>query len=61
MDDIYTEFANKLLPFKDNRSDLLLLIKDVYDALGIKFPFVEDGQPYDDICPFRFLAVSIKA
>jgi 5-methylcytosine-specific restriction protein B len=51
----YTEFASKLLLFKDNRSDLLLLLKDVYDSLGIKYPFLDEGQPFDDICPFTII------
>jgi len=49
----YMEFADKLLPFKNNRSQLLELIKDVYDNLGLHYPFTEkDGTPFDDICPF---------
>lgn len=48
----YSEFADKLLLFKDNRSGLLEYIKDGYDDLGIKYPFMDNGEPMDDICPF---------
>ncbi|PYG84909.1 5-methylcytosine-specific restriction protein B [Ruminiclostridium sufflavum DSM 19573] len=48
----YSEFADKLLLFKNNRTQLLLGIKDSYDSLGMKFPFVDNGELLDDICPF---------
>jgi 5-methylcytosine-specific restriction protein B len=46
------EFADKLLPYKNNRSKLLELIKGVFDNLGLRYPFMENGKPIDDICPF---------
>ncbi|WP_003545502.1 AAA family ATPase [Desulfotomaculum nigrificans] len=48
----YMEFADKLLPYKNNRPQLLELIKDVFDSSGFRYPFTENGQPIDDICPF---------
>lgn len=48
----YSEFADKLLLFKNNRTQLLLDIKDSYDSLGMKFPFMDNGELLDDICPF---------
>jgi len=48
----YSEFADSLLPFKNNRKELLSLIKDSYNGLGIKYPFMDNGEPMDDICPF---------
>lgn len=49
----YMEFADKLLPYKNNRSHLLELLKDVYNDLGLRYPFIEkDGMLIDDICPF---------
>ena len=48
----YMEFADKLLPFKNNRIELLAYIKDSYDSLGIKYPFMDNGVQMDDICPF---------
>jgi len=48
----YMEFANKLLLYKDNRPGLLELIKKVFDDLEIRYPFIDNGNPMDDICPF---------
>jgi len=49
----YMEFADKLLPYKNNRPQLLEVIKSVHDTLGLRYPFMEkDGIPIDDICPF---------
>lgn len=49
----YMEFADKLLPYKDKRSQLLVLLKGVYEDLGLRYPFIEkDGMPMEDICPF---------
>ncbi|MDD4401873.1 MAG: winged helix-turn-helix domain-containing protein, partial [Desulfitobacteriaceae bacterium] len=46
------EFADKLLPYKNNRPQLLELIKGVFDNLSLRYPFMENGQPIEDICPF---------
>ncbi len=46
------EFSDKLLPFKNNRQQLLALIKGVFDNLGFRYPFMENDEPIDDICPF---------
>jgi len=47
------EFANKLLMYKNKRSRLLELLKDVYAKLDLHYPFTEkNGAPLDDICPF---------
>ena len=48
----YMEFADKLLQYKDKRSELLTLLREVYDNLGLRYPFIEKGEPLDDICPF---------
>ena len=49
----YMEFANKLLLHKNNRPQLLGMIKDVFDSLSLRYPFIEkDGTPLYDICPF---------
>ncbi len=50
--DYYMEFANRLLLFKNNRVELLSYIKDSYETLGMKYPFMDNGEPLDDICPF---------
>jgi 5-methylcytosine-specific restriction protein B len=49
----YMEFANKLLPYNNNRPQLLELIKGVYEDINLRYPFTEkDGMPIYDICPF---------
>jgi 5-methylcytosine-specific restriction enzyme B len=51
----YSEFADKILEFKKNRSELLRLIKAEYDTLGMRYPFIDNNEPVDDICPFTVL------
>jgi 5-methylcytosine-specific restriction protein B len=48
----YREFADKLLEYKNNRTDLLKYIKESFDELGMKNPFMEKAGPMEDICPF---------
>ena len=49
----YMEFADKLLPYKNNRPQLLEMLKGIYVDLELRYPFTEkDGTPLDDICPF---------
>jgi 5-methylcytosine-specific restriction protein B len=48
----YMEFADKLLQYKDNRPKLLELINGVFDNLGMRNPFMYNGIPINDICPF---------
>lgn len=55
--DFYIELASKLLLYKDNRSELLKILKIIYNDAGINFPFKEKGQTeYEDICPFTVFA-----
>lgn len=48
----YTEFADKLLAYKNNRTELLHILTNVYDELNLRNPFMENGQVLEDICPF---------
>lgn len=48
----YMEFADKLLQYRDRRPELLVIIKDVFDDLSMRYPFMDNGEPIDDICPF---------
>lgn len=47
----YTEFADKLLQFRNARGDLLVLIEDVYKSIGMKVPKLDADEP-SDIDPF---------
>lgn len=48
----YMELADKILLYKDKRLHLLELLKSIYDDLGMRYPFIKNGKPLDDICPF---------
>jgi len=51
----YMEFADKLLPYKNKRPQLLELLKSVYEDLDFDYPLKEkenNNMPIDDICPF---------
>lgn len=49
----YEELADKLLKYKNNRKQLLEIIKKCYDDMPIKYPFLEKGKVnYSDVDPF---------
>lgn len=48
----YSEFADKLLSFRDNRPELIAKIQRTYDAIGMKLPTLEAGGVPADIDPF---------
>lgn len=49
----YMELASALLEYKNKRSELLDILKTIFDDAGMNFPFKEKGKEiYEDICPF---------
>lgn len=49
----YSELADALLKYKNNRSELMVLLKEIFNNANINFPFKEKGTDvYEDICPF---------
>lgn len=51
--EFYMELASALLPYKNNRSDLIAKLKTIFADAGMNFPFKERGKEvYEDICPF---------
>lgn len=49
----YMELASSLLSYKNNRSELIEILKTIYADAGMNFPFKEKGKEvYEDICPF---------
>lgn len=49
----YTELASALLKYKNNRSELIGIMKTIFSDVGMNFPFREKGKEiYGDICPF---------
>ena len=57
----YQELANKLLAFKDNRTDLIEIIKQVYIDIGIKLPTLEKDNNIVDIDPFTVFGLFNKS
>lgn len=51
--EFYMELASALLPYKNNRSELIAKLKTIFADAGMNFPFKERGKEvYEDICPF---------
>lgn len=51
--EFYMELASALLPYKNNRSELIAKLKTIFADAGTNFPFKERGKEvYEDICPF---------
>lgn len=51
--EFYMELASALLPYKNNRSDLIAKLKTIFADAEMNFPFKERGKEvYEDICPF---------
>lgn len=51
--DFYMELASALLKFKNNRNELINILKTIFSDAGMNFPFKERGKEvYEDICPF---------
>lgn len=49
----YSDLADSLLEYKNNRSELIEKLKVIFQESGMKFPFKERGNVvYEDICPF---------
>lgn len=48
----YMELASALLKYKNNRSELIGILKTIFSDAGMNFPFKEKGQIYEDVCPF---------
>lgn len=58
--DFYSAFATKLLPYRENRPELIRKVKAVYEKLSMKLPKLEeDGNPVD-IDPFTVYALFNK-
>ena len=49
---LYSELADKLLPFKDNRHKLIEKLQMVYVGLGMKLPRLDSSSTPADIDPY---------
>ena len=57
----YKAFAKSLLNYKDNRSDLIQIIKTVYEEIGINLPTLERDNQIVDIDPFTVFGLFNKS
>ncbi|ATU07676.1 AAA family ATPase [Methanohalophilus portucalensis] len=48
----YSEFADKLLLYQNNRQALIQILKDEYDKLNLHNHFIQKDGPLNDIGPF---------
>ena len=49
----YEELATSLLKYKNNRSELLIVLENIFKDAEMNYPFKERGlEKYEDICPF---------
>ena len=56
----YSEFASKLLSFKNDRKSLISKINAVYAAIDMKVPKLESGDEIIDIDPFTIFGLFNK-
>lgn len=56
----YSEFATKLLEFKDNRAELISDIQSAYSAINMKLPKLESEDSIIDIDPFTVFGLFNK-
>ncbi|HEL0822026.1 TPA: AAA family ATPase [Streptococcus equi subsp. zooepidemicus] len=59
--DFYKEFAGKLLAYKNNRTDLIEKVKDIYGTTGINMPTLERDNQIVDIDPFTVFGLFNKS
>lgn len=58
--DFYQEFADKLLPYKNNRQELIAKVKQMFDITGINMPLLEADNQIVDIDPFTVFGLFNK-
>ncbi len=57
----YKELAEKLLPFRNDRQELVSRVRQIYAITGIGMPTLERGNKIVDICPFTFFGLFNKS
>ena len=56
----YTELADKLLPYKNNRAVLIDKLQAAYESINMKLPKLDDGGIPADIDPFTIFGLFNK-
>lgn len=59
--DFYKELARKLLPYKNNRQELISKVNQIYADTGINMPTLERGHHIVDFDPFTFFGLFNKS
>jgi len=55
--EIYQEFANKLLEYKNNRMELIVILQNIYSELNLKYPLIDGNEIGKDVCPFSVMGI----
>lgn len=58
--DIYQEFANKLLDYKNNREELIRILQNIYSELDLNYPLKDGNDVGKDVCPFSVIGIFNK-
>lgn len=58
--DIYQEFANRLLDYKNNREELIRKLQEIYVELNLKYPLIDGDEIGKDVCPFSVMGIFNK-
>lgn len=58
--DIYQEFANRLLDYKNNREELIRKLQEIYIELNLKYPLIDGDEIGKDVCPFSVMGIFNK-
>ena len=58
--DIYQEFANRLLEYKNNRTELINKLKNVYEEINLKYPLEYKGEELNNVDPFTIIGMFNK-
>lgn len=58
--DIYQEFADKLLDYKNNRKELIIKLQEIYEELNLKYPLIDGDEIGEDVCPFSVMGIFSK-
>ncbi len=58
--DFYEELTVKLLPYKDNRTELISKVREIYTKTGINMPTLDKDNQLTDIDPFTFFGLFNK-
>ena len=58
--EFYQEFADKLLPYKNNRQEMIAKVRQMFDLTGINMPLLETDNQIVDMDPFTVFGLFNK-